>query len=263
MVLLYIYRSSVIQWRRSWISLASLNADLAGQYDHLCDSMDRLLSSQEFDKARDHFRQSLEVLSPAHFRTHGQVGASASHIMELMMAESACRPHVQTQCIASCAADNMGTVLAATQALPTICDHNAWEALIRDSRVGNPKASSMSTQAWVNIFIQGVKLVSMNAHGLLPCKECGGGTEVRVFFDDPPPLITFEVVADSLPSLLGSSTLAVPIASGLAEYRLRGIIYEGGFHFSACMLDPEGVVWQYDDRVNDGQPSYDLAATDH
>lgn len=40
MVLLYIYHSSVIQWRRSWISLGSLNADLAGQFDHLCGSRD-------------------------------------------------------------------------------------------------------------------------------------------------------------------------------------------------------------------------------
>jgi hypothetical protein len=43
----------------------------------------------------------------------------------------------------------------------------------------------------------------------------------------------------------------------------HGIIYAGGFHFSAHMLDFEGVVWQYDDRVNDGQPSYNLAVTDH
>ncbi|KAG2122153.1 hypothetical protein BD769DRAFT_1389791 [Suillus cothurnatus] len=158
---------------------------------------------------------------------------------------------------------DLTTMIAASQVLPTICDHNAWEALIRDSLVGNPKASLVSTQAWVNFFLQGQKMVSSNCHLLPPCQECGEATEVWVFFDDPPPLITFEVVIDSLPSILGSPTLALPTILGQAEYCLRGIIYKGAFHFSARMLDPKGVVWQYDDRVNDGHPSFDLAATDH
>lgn len=184
-------------------------------------------------------------------------------MLELMTGESACWGHAQIQCIASSSLHDPTTVLSATQVLPTICDHNAWEALIRDSLVGNPKASSVSTQAWVNIFLEGQKIVSSGTHAFPPCKECGGGTKLCVFFDDPPPLITFEVVVDSLPSLLGSPTMAVPIASGHMEYRLQGIIYEGGFHFSAHMLDPKWVVWQYNSRVNDGKPSFDLAATEH
>jgi hypothetical protein len=129
--------------------------------------------------------------------------------------------------------------------------------------VGNPKALSVSIQAWVNIFLQGQKLVSSNCHLLPPCQECGEATEVQVFFDNPLPLITFEVIINSLPSILGSLTLALPTILGQAEYHLCGIIYEGAFHFSTCVLDLKGVVWQYDDQVNDGHPSFDLAATDY
>ncbi|KAG2139928.1 hypothetical protein BD769DRAFT_1350422 [Suillus cothurnatus] len=102
-----------------------------------------------------------------------------------------------------------------------------------------------------------------HGHALLSCQGCSGSNETRVFFDTLPPLIVFEVVADSLPSILPSLTLTLPTYSDHGQYHLRGIIYQGEFHFSARMLQSDGIVWQYDDRLHNGTPSFDFAASEH
>lgn len=168
----------------------------------------------------------------------------------------------EIRCIGSCLTSDTDTIFTSTGTLSTICDHNGWQSLVRDSMVGSPMASSVSTQVWVNIFLQAQQSLISNVMPPPPCQKCGGPCEHRVFFTRPPPLMTFEDVAQSLPSLLGSPTLELPTASGQVQYQLRGIIYEGGFHFSARMLEPNGLVWQYDGQVNGGHPAIDLIASD-
>ncbi|KIJ09419.1 hypothetical protein PAXINDRAFT_17496 [Paxillus involutus ATCC 200175] len=50
-----------------------------------------------------------------------------------------------------------------------------------------------------------------------------------------------------------SRLLGLPIAHGTATYALKGIIYLGGFHFSARLIKGSKI-WSYDGRENGGSP---------
>lgn len=49
-------------------------------------------------------------------------------------------------------------------------------------------------------------------------------------------------------------TIALSDSHRTVQYSLRGIIYSGGYHFSARMIDDNDMVWKYDGRVNRGFP---------
>ncbi|KAG1781408.1 hypothetical protein EV702DRAFT_963175 [Suillus placidus] len=50
-----------------------------------------------------------------------------------------------------------------------------------------------------------------------------------------------------------SETLVLPCGNETARYRLKGIIYAGGGHFTARLI-ADNATWTYDGQVNDGRP---------
>ncbi|KAG1764936.1 hypothetical protein EDD22DRAFT_845637 [Suillus occidentalis] len=155
-------------------------------------------------------------------------------------------------CIALCLTYDMAAVLSVTHTLPTICNQLMWGELIRDSLMGSE---------WVNMYTQTRKLLHGGMASLPPCQKYGGPSEPHVFFHNLPPVMTFEDVFDSPPSLLPSTSFLLPTTSGHAKYQLHGIIYQGGFPFAARMLHANGAVRQYDGQLNGGHPSLENPAS--
>lgn len=54
-------------------------------------------------------------------------------------------------------------------------------------------------------------------------------------------------------SVTPCKSIAVPHLRGIARYTLVAVIYLGGYHFSA-RFSANGQVWNYDGRVNNGEP---------
>ncbi|KAJ7705927.1 hypothetical protein B0H16DRAFT_1323231 [Mycena metata] len=61
--------------------------------------------------------------------------------------------------------------------------------------------------------------------------------------DSLPPLI---VIAIDHASLHYSRSLCFEISNSMSMHRLRGVIYGGGFHFTARYISESGVVWFHD-----------------
>jgi hypothetical protein len=79
---------------------------------------------------------------------------------------------------------------------------------------------------------------------------------VELALVNAPPVLFFELYPVGQPSIVPSDTLDLPCQSGKARYRLKGIIYSGGRHFTTHLI-VDNVIWLYDGQVYDGKPHYE------
>jgi hypothetical protein len=67
------------------------------------------------------------------------------------------------------------------------------------------------------------------------------------------PFLHFEIPPDMSQHVLPSNYLQLTnINSQNISYKLKAIIYLGGFHFTARLIEENGKTWAYDSQINRG-----------
>jgi hypothetical protein len=67
------------------------------------------------------------------------------------------------------------------------------------------------------------------------------------------PLIFFEIACDQVDIILPSLSLSLPCDTGQVHYSLKGILYFGAQHFTACLFTAN-YTWAYNGQANGGCP---------
>ena len=88
-----------------------------------------------------------------------------------------------------------------------------------------------------------------------PCANGSGlNHATSVCLTSPPPLLLVEVSLNTEPAVIPCAELTIKGTNKVEHYTLVAIIYLGGFHFTARMVDCEGTIWSYDGQQNNGSP---------
>lgn len=115
----------------------------------------------------------------------------------------------------------------------------------------------MSLQVWFQLWLrrQTEKLNSSRR-----CEQSAGHDNVtwKMALKDTPPVLFFEVQSTQTITIIPSRTLVLPCQDGAATYRLEGIVYAGGQHFSARLITDDHI-WTYDGQTNAGHPQLETA----
>jgi hypothetical protein len=254
MICFAVYTSAGDIWRDGWSTSMPLNTMLATSFRFLSDSHDRVLSTEEFNRHRDLFRDALVQLHPS-FPRYGQVGSSAGAILDLLTSEIERRPYVAMLCANGCNVWESTTVHC-PDALPSTCVSRIWSSLTADISFV-PVTGTETIQTWVSVFLQCVLHRNKEIWCAMTCPTCGAKSlSPTVCFHSPPPILFFEDDPSAQPHLRPCPVIAIPTAAKDATYDLRGIINLAGYHFTAQLFEafPSKTAWFYDGRINGGTP---------
>jgi hypothetical protein len=136
--------------------------------------------------------------------------------------------------------------------LPLIFTQSRW--LDWSRRTGRAEEVRVaSVQVWIDLaFIS----QGMSASRTGTCEQpCALARDSKTCLTNPPPILVFEVQPGA--KVVPSRRILIPGVLSVQQYGLRGVIYIGGYHFSARMLDCAGRIWSYDGQTNYGVPRLD------
>ena len=110
-----------------------------------------------------------------------------------------------------------------------------------------------STQEWVDMIFE-AKLQQIS----------NSFERHRIYLDDPPPFLTFEIVPQIAPLHLPCLNLNIKssYSDSFTQYHLSAIIYHGNYHFTARIIDPNKNVYTYDGQKKKGFPSFESKLCD-
>ncbi|KAG1866009.1 hypothetical protein F4604DRAFT_1683000 [Suillus subluteus] len=193
MLMFYVFQAGSEEWKTTWEATGPLAYSLCEMYRKLLSSESQMTSGHMFDEMRDAFRDLLFGINPNHFPWYGQVGASVSKIISELTPVLECHPLIGAVCVNECPDHICPTNAARTRnTLPTICSHSAWLQIVRDSGVGDPEASSVSTHMWVTFCLQGELNKCRPWFPSSMCAACNGKVDPRVFYEEPPAMQGWE-----------------------------------------------------------------------
>ncbi|KAG2128456.1 hypothetical protein BD769DRAFT_1387498 [Suillus cothurnatus] len=233
MILFSMYCEATSQWSTSWSGENPIQC-------HLLSSFQTLLhppthhSSLRFDQERDSFRDLLSLYDPRKFPRTGSQLASVEAILEYV-----CRDNermLQKVDMADQSGATRAEVLTFT--LPTYCG-----PLHRNEQ----ERTCLSLDIWLQMWFerQNAKL----NHSPTPAID----TQVRVWrtlLCSPPSFLYFSLAVRQELVVEPSVTFTLPCGTGKAVYKLAGIVYFGGLHFTARLFTNEGEL-EYDSQTND------------
>ncbi|KAG1782951.1 hypothetical protein EV702DRAFT_1191398 [Suillus placidus] len=262
MLMFYVFQTGSKQWKLKWEATRPLAYSLGEMYRKLGSSTPQMSSGHVFDEMHDAFRDLLFAINPINFPRYGEVGASVSKIMLELTPELEFCSLIGSVCVNECPGHTRLTNAARTRhTLPTICSRSAWVQIVRDSGIGNAEASSVSTQMWVNFFLQGELNKCRPLFASSMCPACNGDVDARVFYEEPPTVLVFDIDSGSQVKVLPSAIVTLPCMDGNVELHLRAIVYLADYHFSAQLVGEHNKVWKYDGRLDDGVPQLDQASS--
>jgi hypothetical protein len=236
MILFSMYREATSQWSTSWSGENPIQR-------HLLSSFQTLLhppthhSSLRFDQERDSFRDLLSLYDPRKFPRTGSQLALAEAILEYVCTDN--ERMLQKVDMADQSGATRAEVLTFT--LPTYCG-----PLHRNEQ----ERTCLSLDIWLQMWFerQNAKL----NHSPTPAID----TQVRVWrtlLCSPPSFLYFSLAVRQELVIEPSVTFTLPCGTGKAVYKLAGIVYFGGLHFTARLFTNEGEL-EYDSQTNDGRP---------
>ena len=258
MILFYAYkRNNELLVRQRWRTVSDAFADIAKAYDMLGECTANLFSCVLFDRLRDEFRDRLHAQNSATFPRFGPVGTSAVSILEHMLPLETHQIEVlpscsNVTCMEKSESTSQGISHLPVLTLPSLCTPLRWSE--PDASNDSTEASQINIQKWFDLWWKkhGDRYAHINvAMPLHSIAECAGHATILLRFPSIPPILFFELVPFN--PVIPCKSITLSHFHGVARYILVGIIYLGGFHFSARMC-LHGKVWNYDGHVNNGFP---------
>ena len=89
------------------------------------------------------------------------------------------------------------------------------------------------------------------------CDECEGQLDKVTQFNQVPLMLAFSITNDKL---IISKKMKIDIKDTLVVFKLRGIIYFGGYHFTSRILASDGHIW-FHDGITTGRMSQNVGKT--
>ncbi|KAG2124754.1 hypothetical protein BD769DRAFT_1669245 [Suillus cothurnatus] len=205
-----------------------------------------LFNQQLYDNHRDSFHDLLNAHDSAIFPCFGARMTAVSAVLEHACPELNLCLWIDGQ--------SMGNAGELNFCLPVYCAPFVC--------LGNSEAL-LSLQVWLELWFtqQKDKLIRTHEDVLHDRDDTFSSSTVEITMADVPPVLFFELGPSDLPTVVLSNSLDLPSGSGMVEYRLKGIIYGGGGHFTARLFAEHGL-WSYDGQVNDGRPCFEGQSID-
>ena len=117
---------------------------------------------------------------------------------------------------------------------------------------------STTIQTLLDLALQSAQFTDNLITSMPPCANGSGlNHATSVCLTSPPPLLLVEVSLNTEPAVIPCAELTIKGTNKVEHYTLVAVIYLGGFHFTARMVDCEGTIWSYDGRQNNGSPWFD------
>ena len=211
-ILWNIWQEDATKWSQIFSGMSARMSNLVQGFTNIDDHVISI------ERLRNNLRQSLHQDFPDLF-PYGHQGASVVELAEKMFHNEVPNTTLQLQC--------------------SMCDF-----------------FKESTDRHLSLVIHGVPRVSATTRDQLRttlvndsrelCPECVRPLEHIVTFYDMPKILIFSV---SEHNIVISHTINVRTANGINKYYLKGIIYHGGFHFTARIIRQDQTVWFHDGQL--------------
>ena len=166
------------------------------------------------EDVRDGIRSLLHAHSPDEF-PWGQVGASVGALASTML--------------------NSQHAVSCSQLRCTSCDYEGPEV---DDRLGYAVCATGPAPASTSQWIRGLGQEDRNL-----CPQCMSPVTKDISYRDVPSLLSLEYPDKDIRT---SHRIVFVTDDGHVPLYLRGIIYSGGFHFTAWIIHPDGSIWYHD-----------------
>jgi hypothetical protein len=247
-----IYRGSSPDWRSEWRQRSPRWSNLLGTaFDSLLASTQgawtgsQAALSREFNSFRDSFRDELSRIDPACFRRHGAVPASVCRILGRIFGDSAERePHLDQ--LVAC--DPCGISISNRCSLPLFGLTRLLDGYFNEDILGRCLPLQTAMTRYIQRF-------SQEPHRNR-CPTCSGPLVVKSLSIPDMPWLWIEFCHPDLP-IVPSHRLVFGLRDQHQVYTLQAIIYHGGNHFTARLLDQSTTWWKYDDRWSFGAQRVD------
>ena len=249
----FIYRYSSSGWRSKWRQQApKWNDSLGGAFDSLLSLAQSSQSSEaelsrKFTSLRETFRNDLSRVNPTHFQHHGQVLASVCRILGHIFVGSGpgeSEPHLEQMV----ACDWCNT------SAPMRCSFGLLgsDRLLEIHRRDDDIEPFLPLQIAVTRYIQHFSQKPQRDR----CRTCFGPLRVASLSMPETTWLWIEL-SDPISPVTPSPRLVFGLKDQLRVYTLRAVIYTGGDHFTARLLDQSATWWKYDGMWRFGVPRVD------
>ena len=249
MLFWFVYRSASPEWREKWKQQApKWNKFLGEAFDALLAMAQH--SSQEalshaFTSFRETFRDELSRINPGYFPRRGQVLASVCHIFSHIFSGSTeYEPHLEQ--VIAC--DRCNTSTTARSSFTLLGSSSLLEIHHHEDDVG----PFLPLQTAVTRYIQYVSQEPTRDH----CRTCSGPLRVDSLSMPETTWVWIEL-CDEVSPIAPSSRLVFGLQDQRQVYALQAVIYLGGGHFTARLLDQSATWWNYDGMWRFGAPHVD------
>ena len=249
MVLFHAYREGNELHKNAWMHDDNDAMILLGvSFRHLMSDRTTLFSPELFDRYRDEFHDLLSAHNPVNFQRYGNVGASAAAILDHVFPTSMRSISLHLSCsMAGCMSEVQAPVRASFPGVIVSVRTRSNKEL--------PMATYSSIQTWLDAWLRDHCEHHYENALLVPhvSSSCPGSVFLHLFVTAPPPVLFFECGTQISHLVRPGPAITIPIQNGKAIFRLKGIIYIGGFHYRVRLFS-DSDVWHYDGRENYGNP---------
>ena len=253
MTLFYAYVDTTARRRLDWKhTTLPIATHLANDFDHVLQSSSIPCSSEHLHLSRNNMWDLLFSLDHNDFPRFGQIGTPIEHIYQVLaLAQPQLKTRFDCPNVLPCTTT---LICPCIQHLPSILSTNLWD-LLKTSH--EQITDRVSIQIWVDLMLYSHQLNGFNRQ--LDCIDPCSGVRLGVpFISTPSPIIVFEIAPQTTPLPVPTNMIHLPLDdAGAYDYHLRGIVYYGGYHFTARLIDSNQSVWSYDGQLHGGLPQLD------
>jgi len=248
----FIYRKSSPGWRNKWKQQApKWNTFFGKAFDSLLtmaqsERSSQAALSQEFTSFREMFRDDLSQINPVYFPRHGQVPASVCRIFCHIFSASVERePHLKQ--VVVCGRCDTSTSVRCSFAL--IGSNDLLDFYRHEDDVGPflPLQTAMTRY---------IERASQEPNRTPDCHACSGPLRVESLSMPETTWLWIEL-CDPVSPITPSPRLVFGLKDQRQVYTLQAVIYIGGVHFTARLLDQSSTWWKYDGMWRFGAPRAD------
>jgi hypothetical protein len=249
MVLFSAYQQATPVWKSQWEALNEWTTLLGSNFRYILNAgyQERTVL---FNEVRDLFRTKLNAMSSTQFPMYGPALVSVGAVTDIIHRASRYLTCI-VECIRCtlCHAAQVVNTPSPVIHLPSGITAHSVPSIISPDTIRPHSAVSLPLET---ILQEHMPHASMED----ACSSCSGLLSHCYVMQHAPQLLFFETSGpESLLQVNADLQLTLPSLQGSPNicYVLRGIVYAGGAHFTACLFG-DTTAWKYDGQCNNGAP---------
>jgi len=246
-----VYRKASPTWRNKWREQApQWNNFFGAAFDSLLviaqdEQTSRASLSRKFTSFRETFRDNLSQVNQVYFRRHGKVPASVCRILSHIFSRDVSRePHLDQ--LVAC--DTCGISMYYRCSFALLGSADLLNGYLNEDDTGE----RLPLQVAVTRYVQRASLEPQHDR----CHTCHGLLRVESL-SVPEMMWLWIELADQISPITPSTRLVFGPQDLHQVYTLQAVVYHGGDHFTARLLDQSATWWKYDGMSRFGEPHVD------